>query len=125
MVNILLISHGDFASGLLDSVKMLVGEVEDVDSITFEKKMGIDELKDLTEDYLTSVEGPLIVFTDLKGGTPFNVVSILTQNREDTYVFYGMNLPMVVEACILKENLNPKELVETIEKNLLDGIGRN
>lgn len=123
MVNILLISHGEFAKGLLDSANMLIGEIPNIGYITFEKEMGIDELRTIVEAYLDSINGSLMVFTDLKGGTPFNVISLLTNDEKNTFVFYGMNLPMVVEACLLRDNLDVNTLAKKINDNIVEGIG--
>lgn len=123
MTNILLVSHGNLAKGLLESAKMLVGEIEKIGYITFSENMGVDQLKEELEVYLANVESPLVIFTDFKGGTPFNVTRLLTKESEDMFVFYGMNLPMVVDACLLRENMNVKDLVENIEKNVDEGIG--
>jgi mannose/fructose/sorbose-specific phosphotransferase system IIA component len=122
-MNILLISHGLMAEGIVDSLKMLIGEVKGLDVITFGKEMGADELREVIEEYLENHMDNLLVFTDMKGGTPFNVVSVLTYEKENVEVFYGMNLPIIIEAVSMKEAIPLNELVEHIEENIVDSIG--
>lgn len=125
MTRILITSHGKLAEGLLHAAKMLIGNMENVDYITFEDNMGLEELKDEVAEYLNNINEPLLVFTDMRGGTPFNVVTLLTQHMDDVFIFYGANLPMVVEACLLKDSLDLKDLAEKIYSNINEGIGIN
>ena len=43
-------------------------------------------------------DGPVLVLTDLPGGTPHNVASVVARSRPETAVISGVNLGMVVEA---------------------------
>ena len=47
MIRILITSHGGMAQGMVQSVKMLVGEQENLDYVTFDEDMGQDELDEL------------------------------------------------------------------------------
>jgi len=124
MTEILLISHGLMAEGILDSMKMLIGEVNNVEKITFSVDMGIDELQEEVKAYLSSKKDKnFLIFTDLKGGTPFNVASILTHEIEGVKVFYGMNLPIVIEAVSLKDSVSFEDLIQHIENSIEDSIG--
>lgn len=122
-MKILLVSHGDLSKSLIDSTEMLVGETDGLDYLIFDKNMGIDELKDSFIKYLYENEEELLIFTDIKGGTPFNVASILTNDMDKVHIFYGMNLPMIVEAALYKDEFSMDELVEQIKSNISDCIG--
>lgn len=122
-MKVLLISHGELSRSLIDSTEMLVGETEGLDYLIFDKNMGIDELKDSFIKYSEGNEEELLIFTDIKGGTPFNVASILTNDMDKVHIFYGMNLPMIVEAALYKDEFSMDELVKQIESNISDCIG--
>ncbi len=122
-MKILLVSHGNLSKSLIDSAEMLVGETDGLDYLIFDKNMGIDELKDSFIKYLDENEEELLIFTDIKGGTPFNVASILTNDMDKVNIFYGMNLPMIVEAALYKDEFSMDELVEQIKSNISDCIG--
>ena len=82
------------AEGMVQSVKMLIGEQEHLEAITFAEDMGADQLEEVFQERLAAA-GPdeqWLVFCDLKGGTPFNVVSKCSFKNDDIAVIYGMNL---------------------------------
>lgn len=122
-MKVLLVSHGDLSKSLIDSTEMLVGDTSGLDYMVFDKKMGIDELQELFVKYLEDNEEELLIFTDIKGGTPFNVASILTKDMDNVNIFYGMNLPMVVEVALYKDTFSMPELVKQIESNISECIG--
>lgn len=122
-MKVLLVSHGDLSKSLIDSTEMLVGDTSGLDYMVFDKKMGIDELQELFVKYLEDNEEELLIFTDIKGGTPFNVASILTKDMDNVNIFYGMNLPMVVEAALYKDTFSMVELVKQIKSNISECIG--
>ena len=122
-MKVLLVSHGELSKSLIDSTEMLVGETDGLDYLIFDKNMGIDELKDSFIKYLDENEEELLIFTDIKGGTSFNVASILTNDMDKVNIFYGMNLPMIVEAALYKDEFSMDELVEQIKSNISDCIG--
>lgn len=123
MTDILLMSHGQMAEGIKHSVKMLVGDVTDLDVITFSEVMGVEELTEVVSAYLSNHSNDLIIFTDIKGGTPFNVASVLTHEKDNVDVFYGMNLPIIIEAYMMRESSSITELRDKIEESLNDSIG--
>lgn len=122
-MKILLVSHGLMAEGIIDSLKMLIGEVDGLSHITFSRDMGVEELTKNISDYLDIHSGNILIFTDILGGTPFNVSSVLTQGREDVKVFYGMNLPIIIEAASMKDTLEFKELNNHIDGIVVESLG--
>ena len=55
--------------------------------------------EDFTAKFEAAIEGldEFLVFADLLGGTPCNVVSRLIMEGRDIDLYAGMNLPMVIE----------------------------
>lgn len=112
MISILLVSHSNFAEGLHSASKILLGEIPNFKYITFDDLVGVENLKDEIESLIINTKSPLLIFTDLKGGTPFNVVSILTKNKENIKNIYGMNLPMVLESILMRDQFDLEDLVK-------------
>ncbi|CEX26162.1 phosphotransferase system sugar-specific EII component [Streptococcus pneumoniae] len=58
-----------------------------------------DGPEDFTAKFEAAIEGldDFLVFADLLGGTPCNVVSRLIMEGRDIDLYAGMNLPMVIE----------------------------
>ncbi|MDO5695301.1 MAG: PTS sugar transporter subunit IIA [Eubacteriales bacterium] len=117
-MKILLLTHGQLAEGLLHSVTMLIGTLSDVDFISFSESMGIEALTEDVREYLNNNnDESILIMTDIMGGTPFNVASMESYENERIAVFYGINLPLFVEAYMNKDMMTFEELV-----NYLDGI---
>ncbi|KMW19707.1 PTS sugar transporter subunit IIA [Enterocloster citroniae] len=127
MIHILITSHGGMAEGMMQSVKMLVGEQEHLDYVTFGEEMGSDELDELYGEKITSVspDNQYLVLCDIKGGTPFNVVSRYSFKNEDVAVIYGMNLPILIEAIVQCGNpdIKLKDLAEYLQQQSGSTIG--
>lgn len=93
---LVLISHGRFCEELKHSTEMIMGPQESIHSVALLPEEGpddflakfLDTIKDF-DDYL--------VFADLLGGTPCNVVSRLIMEGKEIELYVGMNLPMVIE----------------------------
>ncbi len=65
--------------------------------------------------------GPLLVLTDMKGGTPCNGASRLAEGRGDVRVACGTNVPMVLRALTYRK-LGPLELHAKVVEGGCGGI---
>lgn len=120
----LLITHGKLAEGLLDSAKMLIGELNNVDYISFDEKMGIDELelsikRYINENSLTEI----LIFTDILGGTPFNIATLTSSEYDNIAIIYGLNLPLFIECYMNKDSYNLKDIKNFISTNAIQTLG--
>lgn len=125
MIRILITSHGGLAEGMLQSVRMLMGETENLDCVTFSEDMGMEELSEEFEKKITAVsaENQYLILCDIKGGTPFNVVSRFSYKNDNVAVIYGVNLPVLVEAIVRREGETLSKLVDVLEKEGPGTIG--
>ena len=105
MTGIVFASHGGLAEGVRDSLKMLLGEQEELACVSLAPSMSPDELRAAlvaaTEGFSDSAD--VLVLVDLWGGTPFNQSSALLADHEGWAVVTGLNLPMAIEACSSRE----------------------
>ena len=93
---LVLVSHGRFCEELKTTTEMIMGPQEDIHAVALLPEEGpedfaakfLETVKDF-EDYL--------VFADLLGGTPCNVVSRFIMEGRDIELYAGVNLPMVIE----------------------------
>lgn len=102
MRGIIIASHGKFAEGMYDAIKMFSGELENFSYISLlpdqDLKSFIEELKNKI-DKVDTGDG-VVVFCDLLYGTPSNIVSSLL--KEEIYkgkleIISGINLATVLE----------------------------
>lgn len=93
---LILVSHGHFCEELKKSIEMIMGPLEFVHTVPLLPEEGID---DFTAKFLATVKelDDYIVFADLLGGTPCNVVSRLILEGLQIELYAGMNMPMVIE----------------------------
>lgn len=118
MIHILLITHGSMAEGMVSSIRMLTGEQENFNYVTFAEDMGQDELKELLDAKITDVsaEKQYLIMCDIKGGTPFNVASRYSFKNDNVSVFYGVNLPVLVETLIGREGKDLAEITQYLQE---------
>ncbi len=95
-----LVSHGPFAKGLLESVQMVLGEQKDLTAYCLLPEEPPSALTERLEAELSDAgEEKVLFLTDLYHGTPFNVVVSLMRNHQFGHVT-GINLPLLIEALM-------------------------
>lgn len=105
MIGIILAGHGNFPSGLNSAVKLINGECDKFYAIDFTIDKTPDNLKDEINEKveeMSNLDGVLIL-TDIVGGTPFKVSSMLSLEKPNIKVVGGMNLPMILELISERE----------------------
>lgn len=117
MINILLVTHGDFGKELLKSSELIIGNVEKAESISFHQGDSFESLLNRVEESVNkSPDDELIVFTDMYGGSPYNAVTRAMKNR-DFYHITGINFPLFIDIAIARDSYSLDEIAEKIIKN--------
>ncbi len=93
-MSLILISHGGFSKGLLESSEMILGEIEGAQTVSLYPDEGTEDFQKKFEQALDNATGDIVVFADLMGGTPCNVAMRYLDRIAGLYS--GMNLPMVI-----------------------------
>lgn len=101
MIGIIVVGHGNFASGLVSSLELISGEKEYIYTIDFDNAKSLDRLKsELTSAYSKfKIYDGILVLSDLAGGTPFNEAVKLSFEMDEMSikVIGGVNLPALLE----------------------------
>lgn len=124
-MKVVLVSHGPFAKGLLESVQMVLGEQKDLTAHCLLPEEPPSALSERLEAELASAgEEKVLFLTDLYHGTPFNVVVSLMRNYQFGHVT-GINLPLLIEALMNRNAGVPMEqicsqMVESAKGTTLD-----
>lgn len=104
MIGMIVTGHGKFAPGAVDALKLLVGEQEYCEAVEFEPSDSVEQLTekiDAVWQRLTKECDGVVVFTDIPGGTPFNVSIRLKMERyPDSEVISGTNVPILMTAAL-------------------------
>lgn len=129
MIEILIVTHGSLATGLIETAKLIVGDVSNVSDIGFKHGDDPDELIQLIREKVENTLNrghELLIFADLLGGSPSNRIAMCLNNMENIKkieAIVGVNLPMLLEALMLSQTNNPiLEVKESCIKNGRDGI---
>ena len=126
MVGIVIASHGEFASGILQSGQMILGEQENVKACTLMPSDSPENIKAKMEEAITSFDNKdeVLFLIDLWGGTPFNQASALINGHEDKWaIVTGLNLPMLVEAFASRFSMETAHEIAThISGSAKEGI---
>lgn len=120
----ILVSHGSFAKGLVESSQMIIGQQEELVAYGLYPEDDISNLKLILEkEYLESNMDNVVFFTDLFHGSPFNAVVSL-MGKYDVYHITGMNMPLMLEALMARQNkeLSPAELCKLLLTNSKETI---
>lgn len=117
MIGAIIITHGDLGKELVTVAKCIVGQQQEIETITLTPGESPGELKTKIEEALVKLdlEAGVIIFTDMFGGTPTNTSLPLTLNRK-IELLTGVNLPMILEFFSSREILPLPDLVQKIKQ---------
>lgn len=119
-MRIVVITHGNLASALVETSKLIIGDECEIDTLGLFLGDNPEEFRtyvsDLIDKNLTD-EG-LLVFSDLYGGTPANLIMMKMNELkcpEKLKCFVGVNLPILLEAISLSRFMRIDEVSAHLE----------
>lgn len=100
-MKVIVVSHGSYARGLVDTVQMIAGKQEDLEAFGLESEESVDTLKEKIRQSIeqASQEEEILILTDIFYGSPFNTV-ISLMPEYDLYHVTGINLPLMMEVIM-------------------------
>lgn len=123
MFECILVSHGNLAEELLNTIQMIAGDVGNVKTFGLQSSQNIDDYKEQIETYLKSIEKDVIIFADLLGGSPLMSVSTLLNDlNQRAAIITGMNLPMIIEVLLQRENIDFEDALSIAHQTGIEGI---
>lgn len=123
MFNILIITHGNLCKELKSSVEFILDNKLDRKIFT----ISIDEDSREFDTYSNRISNFLIeanyniIFTDMFGGTPSNI-SLPYFKKGFVEIISGVNIPMLLKACVIENNDNFYEAVKIIVSSCKENI---
>ncbi len=115
MLGLLVVTHGRLAEELVDAVRTIVGSVDGLEAVSIGWNVDVDESRRRIQEAIERVGGggPVLVLTDMFGGSPTNIaLSLLEQGRVE--VVTGVNLPMLVKFANLRSEASLGEIARRI-----------
>jgi PTS system mannose-specific IIA component len=124
MIKIILVSHGNLGEELLRSAEMIVGNQTEVSTYSLEPDESLDTFTEkVTNDIQSDIDAgkEILVLVDLFGGTPSNAIAPLTRYGKASCLA-GVNLPMLIEALLIRENTSVAKITSELLKAGKDSI---
>ncbi|EAE5343503.1 TPA: PTS sugar transporter subunit IIA [Listeria monocytogenes] len=124
MKAIFVCTHGNAAKELIQSAEMICGKQENTSFVPFEVNESAENLqaKIASEVAKLDLTEGILFLTDLKGGTPFNVLVRLLGNFDAVELVAGVNIPLLLEAFLSRETLSLKQLANQVAETGRLGI---
>ena len=110
MVGFLIITHHELASSLLSAARMLGADTERMRAVGLMEDEGPEAFAERVSQAVREADtgDGVIALADLFGGTPFNTIFRIAQQKEVSVVT-GVNLPMILAAAFEPEKTQSRE----------------
>ena len=116
-VGVVIVAHYRLGEEMLQAARLIVPDAPRFFAVGIEPKLRVDEIRAAIATALDAAdqgEG-VLVLTDMFGGTPSNVsLSFLGERRIE--VVTGLNLPMLIKLCTLREEKPLAELASFVKQ---------
>ena len=121
MCKLVIVGHGNFPSGVLSAVSLLVGNNENICAFDLDKNETHEGFEQKIKELLDNND-KVIVVADLTGGAPHQIAArlILESGKMNQYIISGINLALVVDLAMKCCFSEVEE--EEIETMLLDSV---
>ena len=118
-------SHGRLGQAMLASAEMICGTVDDAATVDLQPGETPEALGDRVRAAVGDGAQPVLVLTDLVGGTPHNVAILIcaeaaVEGRQVACVS-GANLGVLIEAATSLASLEPASIAGLVERGR-DGL---
>ncbi len=121
MIGIIIASHGNLASGILETSKMILGDVENLAAVGIYPNEGPEDLRNKILEAAKSFDNQdeVLVLVDIWSGTPFNQANSLVTEYPNWAIVTGVNLPLLAEAIDVRDDVSTAH--ELASKILIEG----
>ncbi|MDB2153734.1 PTS sugar transporter subunit IIA [Clostridium butyricum] len=121
MCKLVIVGHGNFPSGVLSAVSLLVGNNENICAFDLDKNETHERFEQKIKELLDNND-KVIVVADLTGGAPHQIAArlILESGKMNQYIISGINLALVVDLAMKCCFSEVEE--EELEAMLLDSV---
>lgn len=122
MVSIIVSGHGQFSLGLLDAFEIIFGKDVNVQAVPFFKGEGLPQMQEKFQQKINQIskDKEVLILVDVFAGTPYNTAAQIAYTNENIDILTGVNLPILLEAAAIKEQLTLAQLIENLRKVATD-----
>jgi PTS system mannose-specific IIA component len=114
---ILIVAHGNLGAALVRSAQMLIGRRKDIKTLGLKEGDGLTNFVEKVNQLISRFPEArsILVFVDLRGGTPWNAVLATCDPR--IHLISGVNLPILLEVLIKRDSVSD---IDALVKCALD-----
>lgn len=117
MINLIVITHGEFGAYLIEAAEGIVGaQKEGLKNVSISPRMTLEKVRDSVTAAIAEMRSPdgLVLLIDMPGGTPMNVALPLARDVEKCAVICGVNINMMTSAFAYRGSLDFEKLTAKI-----------
>lgn len=118
MIGILIVTHKELGSALIDALEFIAGQrPENIVAVSIDLNESADKLRNKIAAGIKQVDQHqgVLILTDMFGGSPSNLsYSFLEEGRIE--VLSGVNLPIVMKAENKRKTMSLEELAPMLER---------
>ena len=120
MKHIILVSHGQFASGFKSAIGVVMGMADEITALGLEEGMDIKTFREKFLEILNQIpkEDEIILLCDIIGGSPFTSSAELLRQEgflERSLILTGMNMPVLVQLLLQKDDSALEQLKSEVK----------
>lgn len=120
MKHIILVSHGQFASGLKSAIGVVMGMADEITALGLEEGMDIKTFRGKFLEILNQIpkEDEIILLCDIIGGSPLTSSAELLRQEgflERSLILTGMNMPVLVQLLLQKDDSALEQLKSEVK----------
>ena len=117
MYGVIVATHGNYASGLKSTIKLVCGEMENLRTVDYVAEMSVTDLEKKYEEAMEELKAydKIIFLTDIFGGTPFNRAAMKYAGNDNVKILAGVNFTLVYSALTADSDDIDEDIAEMIE----------
>ena len=105
MIGVVVVTHGQLATELVNAAEMIVGDLPQFTAVSIGWHDDVNDARGDIAQAIERVRGEegVLILTDMFGGTPSNIgMTFLEKDRVE--VITGVNLPMLIKLASLQKS---------------------
>ena len=123
-MKILIVGHGEYATGMKSAIKLLTGVNNNIDAINLNEELTHNDYTMMVQEYVANNKD-LVIFADMTGGAPFQIASreiLLNESSENQFVIGGVSVGCILEVVMNTLVLNSEDELKNIINTAVNNI---
>ena len=117
MTGILIVTHGDFAKGIVNGMELICGPQKNVETLSLVIQDDVEVFAAQVKEKAKAMDtgDGVLILIDFMSGSPANVVARFILSEDNMEGIAGVNFPMLLEAVNSRDTMSLQELAETCQ----------